>query len=78
MSVSVVPPSPIQCMDCARSGLRGVAMHFVMFDDMWMSVSVAEPDSTYRKSAARFTQRKKVRTVIWRCPYGHRHQQVPE
>jgi hypothetical protein len=73
----IVRPAPIPCTDCARMGLPDVMMQFMMFDDIWMNVVVAEPDVTYRKSAANFTQRKKVRTAVWRCPSGHRHQQVP-
>lgn len=76
MPAGVLPP--IQCMECANAGRPDVLMQFMMFEDQWMSVSVADTDSLYRGSDAVRIQRKKVRSAIWRCPFGHRHQQIPE
>lgn len=70
--------SPVQCSECAYAGRKGVLMQFVVFDDQWMSISVVETDATYRGAPIVRTQRKKVRTAIWRCPHGHRDQRVPE
>lgn len=76
MPAKLLPP--VQCSECAYAGRKNVLMHFVVFDDQWMSVSVAETDTTYRGAPIIRTQRKKVRTAIWRCPHGHRYQHVPE
>lgn len=63
-------------MVCAEAGLGGVEMRFVVFEYQWMNVAVSEPDSTYAEGTSFSTQRRKVLCVLWRCPHGHRHQEV--
>lgn len=68
-------PNPFHCPYCTASGQPYILMRFIMFEDTWMNVSALE--TTYNKSTIIRTQRRKVRTSIWRCAYGHQHQHIP-
>lgn len=50
-------------------------MRFVAFEDLWMNVSVSEPDSSYAEGVRVSVRRQKVRFAVWRCLHGHRHSE---